>query len=607
MINLKEVTMKSPIVLLESLLDDFQRLNPDVKGLKRDIITLELRYEYEGYGFLSIALPSLGSALVRGLAAGRFCCPIGFKTTKGGTIPRLFSGMFSEVFEPVSGQLKESPDMGVLKALYGVLLLFKKTQMSDESNDELDSKAVAEFFSTDAIAKEVIIPDREEHLLSNVCKMILPDLSNHDFSVLSYKHGPGAVFEGFSSNQKWSGLYQQILNEYVDTSAYGLDLFDSLRDIQEFPQTEVSDNDRASRRQARLVTVPKNSTQRRTITVEPLLNQFIQQGLNTALRDSILKCGILRNCLSLTDQSKNQQLALEGSLNDNWATIDLKSASDLLSVSLVKIVFGRHASFFDALMDCRSTSVVCSKGATMDLGKFAGMGNATTFPVQSISFAVTGICAILDCWGVSPTYRNVQRASRHIRVFGDDIIIDSKYARQAVHWLQRVGLRVNTKKSFLEGNFKESCGVDAYKGVDITPLYCRYRPDDPSTDPKLIASFVSLSNQAWIEGLYKFANKLQELVEEKLGKTLPLVSVASGGLGWHTRKNAYDFTKWNNKLHRWEITTYVIKPLLRRDVLSGSPALLKFFLTPLLGRSVGHLEKSEMRFKSRIVRRRVAV
>jgi len=604
MIYLKEETMKSPIALLESLADDFARLDPDVKGLKRDLKTLELRYEHEGYGFLSVALPALRDAFLLGLSRRKFTCPAGFKLTRGGTIPRLFSGMFCEVFESSTGQLKEDASIGVIKSLFQVLSLFKKTQMSDEGSEELHLKAVAGFFSTDEVAQQVVIPERESFMLSRVGSFCLPNIENFKLEELDYKHGPGAVVEGLKANQKWAALSESILNDDFRTDLYGYDCVDSLRDLSIVSQKVVNSSNGASRGIARLVTVPKNSTSRRTITVEPLLKQFFQQGLNTTLRREILKCGILSNCLALTDQSKNQQLALEGSLTDEWSTIDLRSASDLISMKLVKKVFGHHASFFDALIDCRSTSVTDGVNKTVDVGKFAGMGNATTFPVQSIIFALISICAILDVKGKYPSYKEVERASRHVRVYGDDIIVRRVYAHQVVIWLQRVGLQVNEKKSFIEGNFKESCGVEAYAGVDITPVYIRYRPDDSSTDPSL-AHFVSLSNQCWLDGYYAMANKLAELVEGKIGNPLPLVKQASGGLGWHTRQDACCPHLWNNKLHRFETSTYVIKPRKRRDILDGIPALLKFFHVPLEGRQVNHLQTSEIRYKSQIVRRRV--
>lgn len=605
--------MKSPVQLLQSLWKDFQRLYPDVRGLDRDVITIGLRFEHEGYGFLTKALPNLGDALNQGLASKRFACPVGFKKIPRGTIPRFLSGMFSEVFEPVTGELREDADPGIIKCLREGLYLFKKTQMPSMEEDILHEKAVAEFFRCDEIATGFIMPDREDHLIGLVAKIALSGLSSESLSLAQFKHGPGAVEEGYSANQKWSALSDSVKNAEFDLDSYGYaDFGVSLSDLSERSVVDMSMdqvflNLGAPRSTARLITVPKNSTSRRTITVEPMLNQFIQQGLNIILREEIERSKILSNCLALTDQSLNQQLALEGSLYDNWATIDLKSASDLLSCSLVESVFRHNGSFLDHMMDCRSAYVSApgfthkgDSGLKVKLGKFAGMGNALTFPVQSVCFAVICIAGILDQKGIKPTYWNVRRASRLLRVFGDDIIIDSRYARHCVNWLHNVGLQVNVKKSFLEGNFKESCGVDAWKGVDVTPIYLRSRPDSQSTEPSVIGGLVATSNQAWMRGLYEFSTVLADEVEGRLGIGLPLVGQKSGSLGWHSRLDAANPTRWNRDLQAFETRALVLKPLKRRDRLDGYGALLKFYHVPLLGRGTGHLEKSPIRYKLRM-------
>lgn len=597
--------MKSPIVLLRSLWNDFQRLEPDVKGLERDFHTLEKRFENEGYGFLAVALPSLCRALDRGLSEGRFTCPLGLKPVKRGAIPRLFSGMFSEIFEPFTGRLKEAPNVGALKNLRQVLLFFKKIEMSSESDDLLDKKAASQFFQTDVTASQVIIPDRRDHLIGLVSKLCLNDLNSRDLSQATFKHGPGAIREGLSSNQKWLGLVDAIKKDGFDTVSFGYDTIGViLSDLSERTGIIQSSDlfcssDAASRGIAKLITVPKNSTSRRTITIEPLANQFCQQGLNIALRDSISKCRILSNCLALSDQSLNQKLALEGSLHDNWATLDLASASDSLSQKLVESVFRHHGLFLDHMMDCRSPFVEY-QGKVTTLGKFAGMGNALTFPVQSICFAVISIAAILDCQGFRPDFWNVRRASRHIRVYGDDIIVDTRYARQVVDWIESVGLKVNANKSFLDGNFKESCGVDAFMGIDLTPIYLKRRPDQTSTEPSAIKSIVETSNLMWFAGYYEASTALKNEVEERLGHSLPLVSLKSEALGWHTRLDSMIPHRWNPRLHRLETRAYVLTSLKKRDRLDGYAALLKFFHVPLLGRAKDHLEKTVMRFKHRI-------
>jgi len=607
--------MKSPMLLLRGLWMDFHRLCPDVKGLQRDLETLESRFENEGYGFLTIALPALGDALRSGLRDRKFACPRGFKSIPRGTIPRFLSGMFSEVFEPFSGELKEDVSDDVIKCLSEVLYLFKKMTMQSSEEEILHKKAVASFLETDDIAAKVFIPDRQYHLISLVSGIVLRSLSSEPLRFDRFKHGPGAVYEGYKMNQKWSALTDSVKNAEFDLDSYGYADFEcSLTDLSErveirqpedqnYPrQTEMfaDDSIQVSRRTARLVTVEKNSSSRRTITVEPMLNQFIQQGLAILLKSAIDNCKILSNCLDITDQSKNQQLALEGSLHDNWATIDLKSASDLMSIQLVQAVFKRHGLFLDHMMDCRSTHIEVPNTGISKLSKFAGMGNALTFPVQSICFAVVCIAAILDMKGTKPSFRNVERASRLIRIYGDDIIVDTRYARQCVNWLTSVGLKINDRKSYLEGNFKESCGVDAWRGVDVTPIYIGSRPDQPSTDPNVIAGLVATSNQAWLRGLYEFSTVLANEVEERLGIALPLVGQTSGSLGWHTHLDASTPTRWNRVLQAFETRGLTLKPVNRRDTLDGYAALLKFFHVPLLGRGKDHLKKSPIRYKLRM-------
>jgi hypothetical protein len=370
-------------------------------------------------------------------------------------------------------------------------------------------------------------------------------------------------------------------------------------DLQAFDEGSSSNS-------ARLVSVPKDSTKNRTITVEPVLNQFVQQGLNEVLRDSISKCSILNRSLTLTDQSKNQHLALVGSITGKWATIDLKSASDLMSLNLVKLIFGTHPEFLQNAIDCRTPFI--ETGITVyEMRKFAGMGNALTFPIQSVVFATIAIAAIMDKLCLRITRKNLERVARHVRVFGDDIIIASKHAHDVVHWLELFGLKTNESKSFLVGNFKESCGVDAYMGVDLTPVYLKPRPDGSSKDPNDISSLVSFANQCWMAGLYRTARTIEHEVESRLGTRLPLVSRSSEALGWHSRLDASNISSWCSKHHTWLVKALTVRSKIRKDRLDGYAALLKFFHVPLIGRPVRHLEQTSLRFQLRIARKRVPV
>jgi len=680
--------MKSPIVLLTSLLHDVQRLEPDVKGTDRDLDTIRARFEYEGLGFVTKAFSALSDAVDEGVTKGRFCCPRNFLKVPRGSIPRLFSGMISEVFEMKTGLLKEKPNVGVLKCLREVLRLFRKLTVSDHQEEILDDKARREFRECDKSIEGVSFPSREAYLLSRVSNFCLNKLEGECYDYQGYKHGPGAVYERLAPNQKWEHVLQHIprlVEECQNTSPFGTfhfnrceeeierhsrsleessrfgDVYRSPRPydqeprLEQFPLQGLAErgggrwffnqllssserggdslklghqtiHDRLPRgRRCRLLTVPKNTGARRTITSEPCLLQFQQQALNKILRSSIRKCPILGQSLDLSDQSHNQRLALEGSLTGKWATIDLSSASDLLSLKLVQLVFGRHPAFLQDMVDCRSTEVEDKKDVYL-LQKFAGMGNALTFPVQSVVFAIIAIAAIWDKgqpfsrktfrelagtpagWKGNP----IQSIASLVRVYGDDIIVPTEYACQVMGWLQSFGLRVNLRKSFTEGNFRESCGVDAFKGYDVTPLYLKDLPDQGSPGPSAIAGLVAASNHAWMRGLYKFSATLAGYVEGVLRKKLPLVPAKSSALGWHSRIDACNPTKWDPVLQQLVFKAPVLQPLYKEDVIDGNAALLKFYLTPRgndsedlasVGRGDKHLSRSQRRFSSRIVMR----
>lgn len=615
--------MKSPITLklLLSLLDDFKRLEPSLKGFDRDKVTIEARFKHEGRGFLTFSLPRFCDALDKGLADSKFACPHGFKKVRGGALPAFMQGLLCEVFETKTGQLKEQPNIRAIKCLREALRLFKKVRIDSAGEEVLHRDAVRTFWDADGSCGTDTISGPRGYLLSYVSRYVLANLGQTKIAEVLPRHGPGAVAEGLYGNQKWSSICNALSS--VATEQLGFDLFratdfrgtEQARDIERDHGEATSlsrDYERdppefgigyplatSSARSSRLVSVPKDVKSRRTITVEPCWNMFFQQGLNAILREHIAKDRILSNCLDLVDQSKNQNLAMVGSITGEWSTLDLKSASDLLSLKLVEAVFAPISQdFFSWMSWCRTPGV-----DNKTLKKFAGMGNALTFPVQSVVFAMIAITAIASKSGRRPNYRDVVRSSRCLRVYGDDIIVRKEDTDLVVDWIESFGLRINRTKSFTTGNFRESCGVDAYKGVDVTPVYVRADPDDSSYDPSSVANLVAVSNNMWERGLYAASTILKDAVEERLGYSLPMVSHQSSGLGWTCRTGAVEVSRWDPKLHQWLVKAPVIIPVKRNDPLDDWPALLKFFLTPLIERNGEHLKKTIMRFRNRIKRK----
>lgn len=610
--------MKSPDQLLQSLLSDISRLHPDVGRLDRDVQTVKQRFEHEGFGFFTVALPSLSDAILLGIETGRFACPQGFKKAKGSAIPAFLQGMLCKVFER-DGRYIDGAQPDVIASLMQVTQLFAKFVVDSDHEDKLRDQAFNKFLNDDSCVKESY-SETVSFRLRSIGRMVLQDLEYlFDPCELPCRNGPGAVSDVQLPNQKWYGIWDAMKTSSI-LSHFGYE-------PREIHENESSDfiiqgdffnrDVYVSSSRGRLVAVPKNSRSMRTITVEPLVNQFVQQGLNTVLRTSIRKDPVLRQCLSLSDQSKNNELAMIGSRDGTYATLDLSSASDLLSQRLVDDIFWTKTEFLRALHISRTAELEVGE-KVVHLRKYAGMGNATTFPVQSVVFSIICIEAILDSEGKELSYRNVRRAARRIRIFGDDIIVETAYAASVVHRLTDVGLKINVRKSFSNGHFRESCGTDFFKGEHVRPGYLRYR-FGAGTDPSALGNLVCLANLLDRRFYKQAADLLRKYTEDYLGFCLPYVRMVSFeekdhisdftqpvALGWTHRKGYFQIERYDRDLQRPMVRAPVIIPVKRDDPVDSYPALLKFFHVPIEGRDPTSMLKSVWRFHTKWKRRWVA-
>jgi len=206
----------------------------------------------------------------------------------------------------------------------------------------------------------------------------------------------------------------------------------------------------------RLSFVAKNAKTDRSIVVEPQLNSMLQLAIGDLITSRLKRFGI-----DLTDQSINRGLARDGSLTGALATLDLSSASDLVSRELVY-----HLLPIDwaLLMDsCRSESVTYL-GHKIRLEKFSSMGNGYTFALESLIF-----------WAICKSVHH----GCFVSVYGDDLVVEARYATATREALEAVGFIVNEQKSFWTGPFRESCGGDYYRGIDIRPIYIKSKISAP--------------------------------------------------------------------------------------------------------------------------------
>jgi hypothetical protein len=208
----------------------------------------------------------------------------------------------------------------------------------------------------------------------------------------------------------------------------------------------------------KVVTVPKTSLVDRTIAVEPLLNGYLQKGIDVFMRLCLKKVGI-----DLTDQSRNQRLAYLGSLPDAadpFVTIDLSSASDTISLGVARLLL--PAGWFHFLDAIRSPAYKFEDREVVRYNKFVSMGNGFCFPLETLIFA--SVCSLYS-------------KPDDFAVYGDDIVCRQSVAERVLKTLWRFGFRHNADKTFLQGPFRESCGADWFAGVNVRPLTLDYELD----------------------------------------------------------------------------------------------------------------------------------
>jgi hypothetical protein len=176
----------------------------------------------------------------------------------------------------------------------------------------------------------------------------------------------------------------------------------------------------------------------------------------------------------------NKKLALTASSSGYWATLDQSSASDNVSVGLVECLFGGLPKVLCYLLASRSQFAKIPWSQLLDdkdqedeiipLGMFAPMGSAVCFPVESIVFWVLAVSALRYVSQSAGHFSPDDWSKRSVYVYGDDVICPAEYADPLMDILREYGLVFGQEKCFTKGPFRESCGCNAFDGVDITAI-----------------------------------------------------------------------------------------------------------------------------------------
>lgn len=544
--------------------------------VERDIETVRSRVEHEGLSFLTITLPTFSTGLERSLDIGCVDLPLFSSFKRRGQAPAFLRGFLNLVFDCDTGALRNDADAFAVYALRQLTLIFKKMELS--CTPEREHSARHRFIQCEEELKvldsEGIKPlDQLHHTFSRLySKVMLQVAHSVDHFELVPKHGPGATSDRLKGNRKF---YQTEWTERLENVfPFGEYVLSSWRYWQ-VAQPEFFSP--AQERPVKVVLVPKTLKTPRVIAVEPTCMQYMQQGVASALVPSLEADNIVGPMIGFTDQIPNRDMAREGSITGKLATLDLKEASDRVLNSVVLKCTSGVPSFSEALQACRTRTAKVEGFGSVRLAKFASMGSALCFPVEAMVFLAIVIYGIEKQLGRRLSVGGLMSLHGKVRVYGDDIIVPVEFADSVSAALATFGLQVNTAKSFSHGNFRESCGGDYWGGEDVSPVRLRHLKPQSRADAAACANWCSFMNLAYKRGLWKTAEHVRNVLEERhLLGPLPVVPWHSNALGLHS----FTFDgegRWSQKRHVPVVKAWVLEARQEEIPLDGFFALRKCF------------------------------
>ncbi len=581
--------MKSMVRLSCSLLAEIEQQTGI--STSRDVFTLRERVEHEGVGFLTITLPQFEKDFLSALDMGRIATTsfVGFRRRDG--VPEFLGGLLASLFDN-NGLLRVavvpedwSYQAHVVRSVRAICLLHSKVELA--VTPEREALALDKYLATDrdvaVISEGDIARFRAmsrrlfQEFFQDVCR------SGQTFRKESFGHSSGALATGELYNERFTfNTTTERLNgilpfwEFIHVSPF---------ETHECPVVVLS---HAEETPSRVAFVPKTMKSPRTIAMEPVWNMFFQQGIFRTMTLALEspKFESLRLGFTWETQEFNQELARIGSRRGNLATIDLSDASDRISAQLVEDgLFGHNLFLSQAAMACRSERASLPDGQIIDLKKFASMGNALTFPVESMVFYTIIHLAWKRYHGRLPM--KPLTPFEGVRVYGDDMVVPRDMVPILLSELSRYGLKVNHSKSFWTGLFRESCGQEFWAGFPVMVARLRSPIGEEKLSPNAREKAVAFHNNLISMGYDGTAGHVAKLI--KASGYVPYGPSFAPGIHFHTQDESLWKTRYNRDLQRLEYRTLHAKNVKPLDPLDGWGALRKFFTSRYVDREADHL------------------
>lgn len=396
--------------------------------------------------------------------------------------------------------------------LWYQLLSFRLKVRTHVTTTKDETSYLSRFFKTEETCKTWMVDRRNpvSRLARTITRKTLVRFGFDCDSIHGLgRHGPGAVLGGERLADK--NAFDSIPSDLY--LSYGEEFF--LANLG-----YVADNARRSTYNkgprhviSRLTLVPKDWKGPRGVFVSPKEAVFVQLAQDARFRE-IADATWFGDCWDYSNQAPSQELAAIGSATRMWDTLDLSDASDRIPLSLVSWLFHR-ADYLSLARSRPSYVLLPNSRKPYKLSMFAPMGDGKTFSALTWIVAVLTMAALLeqDGWNVTvaPDNETLRRYAKKFRVFGDDIAVEHKYFNAVVRALEAHNLVINKSKSFSNGLFRESCGVDAFNGRDITPVRLRNSLDREFS----LLQGCSLHNKLFRRGYLRSAAYVRCVIEQR--------------------------------------------------------------------------------------------
>lgn len=625
--------------LTECILHTVSDAYPEWKDdLSKDLESIHRLSKAAGLKFFASHLPAVCKRLDKALDNGQFeITGLPFtKRERNRVTPVLFRCLWRAIFDE-RGSLHVEPNIEAILFLRQLLLLGKKVAVM--ADDVACEKAVAKFTDIERLlsprpkgwdGEDIAMgnpvsscevhedpvylercsrssnPERALSLLhkfSMVARLVCVELG--DFSPYDQrcKHGPGAIAEVPGSVEKYSEMLRHWdwgLDDVFPFEDFAFANHSSWATYCEQVGEDLPvDEPEVETPWSRLIAVPKTIDKPRLIAAEPVANQFCQQNIWRFFQRRV-RASWLSGFITFDDQERNQDLARWSSAGlVECATVDLSDASDRLTCRLVAGAFNHAPRLLKALRAVRTRHCKLPNGVILPLRKYATMGSAVTFPLETLVFLCAALAACLQADGQECTKANLSFYRGDVAVFGDDIVVPKCSLVDLIELLELLELEVNTEKTYSGiGRFRESCGVDAFRGTAVTPVYWRSFNDGR---PGSVVSTVDIHNNFYHRGYTWVASYLASTLDRCEASHVP---AGSGVFGLHTRI-AFDpktlvKVRWNRALQRVELRMPSIKAKANIVPYEDDRALFQYFLeqpSPLTNWTNGFVHRSRVKMR----------